>query len=350
MYGYCSADKINLLGKISNPTKRSPLKPANPLTSLDQLIYGKNRRNCIVFTSIIQSDNDILKRMRVIEPHMLHRQKKLPRYRRKLITAFSVMASVAIIALVFVQFNSSDQSSGPVTVDDKAATSNSVAGVQSNTGEPQFFTGDQFQELYDSLALPNTEMLETPPVITGNNAADKRIRQIAESRGYVLRSVPVFPIVKTNAPGLGDDDLLQPKAVVAWKELYNSAQKDGIPLKLNSGYRSIEMQRELFLARLQVSPASIATGQADATVVRVLSQAAPPGYSRHHTGYTIDLVCGAGTESFENTSCFRWLKADNYKKAKDAGWMPSYPEGASKQGPEPEPWEYVWVGRDTVRR
>lgn len=305
---------------------------------------------------LVQPDFDnrgaILVVMRVIEPHMLKhqtkRQKKLPAYRRKLIAAFSVAASVAIIAFVFVQFKKPDHSPGQVTVDDKAATANSVAGAQINNGELQFFTGEQFQNLYDSLALPNTESLETPPPITGNLAADKRIRQIAESRGYVLRSVPVFPIVKTNAPGLRDDDLLQPKALLAWQELYKSAQKDGIPLKLNSGYRSIDMQRQLFLSRLNATAAAIAAGQADNAVVRVLSQAAPPGYSRHHTGYTIDLVCGSGTTSFDTTSCFRWLKNNNYEKAKEAGWLPSYPEGAFKQGPEPESWEYVWVGRDAV--
>lgn len=281
--------------------------------------------------------------MRVIEPHMLQRQKQ-PQNRRKIIAAFTVAAGLSIVLFLFLQFRKPGDSGGVVTVDEQAATSNSVAGAQTTSGELKFFTGEQFQEMYDSLALPNTERLVTPPEITGNAAADKRIRQIAESRGYVLRSVPVFPIQKTHAPGLGDDDLLQPKALAAWRVLYRNAQKDGIPLKLNSGYRSVEMQRELFLGRLNASTAAIAAGQADEAVLQVLKRAAPPGYSRHHTGYTIDLVCGDGSQSFDVTSCFRWLKADNYKNAKEAGWFPSYPEGAPKQGPEPESWEYVWVG------
>jgi len=30
------------------------------------------------------------------------------------------------------------------------------------------------------------------------------------------------------------------------------------------------------------------------------------------------------------------------------GFIPSYPENSGKQGPEPEPWEYVWVGEDVL--
>lgn len=285
--------------------------------------------------------------MRVIEPHMLGHQKK-PKSRRKLLAAFTLAAGLSIVVFLFLQARKPAQSSGVAMVDDKAASSNSVAGAQTTGGQLKFFTGEQFQNLYDSLALPNTEMLETPPSITGNDAADARIRKIAESRGYVLRSVPVFPIMQSKEPGLGEDDLLQPNALISWQDLLKDAKAEGIPLRLNSGYRSIDMQRKLFISRLNVSTAAIAAGQADNAIVQVLSQAAPPGYSRHHTGYTIDLVCGTGAASFDTTSCFRWLKADNYAKAKATGWVPSYPEGASKQGPEPESWEYVWVGLGAV--
>ncbi len=38
------------------------------------------------------------------------------------------------------------------------------------------------------------------------------------------------------------------------------------------------------------------------------------------------------------------MAADNYRVAKQFGFIPSYPSGAGAQGPEPEPWEYVYVG------
>lgn len=215
----------------------------------------------------------------------------------------------------------------------------------------KFFTGDQFQRLYEDLQYPNTASLTQTPVVTGNEAADARIKVIAESRGYKLRSVPVLPIVKTNEPRLQGDDLLQPKAYNGWQVLKDMAKADGIPLALNSGYRSIDYQRALFVSRLTANggnPGQIAAGQADNAVVKTLAMTAPPGYSRHHTGYTIDLLCENSSTVFEKTKCFEWLSANNYDKAKRAGWVPSYPDGGITQGPEPEPWEYVWVGLNQV--
>jgi LAS superfamily LD-carboxypeptidase LdcB len=93
----------------------------------------------------------------------------------------------------------------------------------------------------------------------------------------------------------------------------------------------------------------IASGRYDAQVSQVLAMTAIPGYSRHHTGYTVDIACKNNPNaSFVYTVCFQWLNADNYKNAKTYGWIPSYPDGAGQQGPDREPWEYVWVGVDAV--
>jgi LAS superfamily LD-carboxypeptidase LdcB len=51
---------------------------------------------------------------------------------------------------------------------------------------------------------------------------------------------------------------------------------------------------------------------------------------------------------FEQSVCFGWLSKGNYKNAKSNGWIPSYPDGAKKQGPDPESWEYVWVGKQNL--
>jgi len=87
----------------------------------------------------------------------------------------------------------------------------------------------------------------------------------------------------------------------------------------------------------------------DSELDGILATTAIPGYSRHHTGYTVDIGCGNEPAiAFELTVCFDWLSANNYKNAKTYGWIPSYPEGAGQQGPEPETWEYVWVGIDAL--
>ena len=65
---------------------------------------------------------------------------------------------------------------------------------------------------------------------------------------------------------------------------------NGTPLQINSGYRSIAQQREIFRRRLGGwSTAQIASGQADGAIEAVLAYHSIPGYSKHHTGVTMDL-------------------------------------------------------------
>jgi D-alanyl-D-alanine carboxypeptidase len=292
--------------------------------------------------------------MRIIEPkNQRHRKKTVNKQKRSMtrpvvIVALMLVASGLFLSLANNYRNTALNSSEVNATLSTSITSDAsqVAGV-SDIGF-KYFTGEQFQQLAEGLFYPNTLSLDYLPEITGNNASDERIRTIAESRGYQLRHVPVLPIVKTNEPDLGDDDLLQPKAYHAWQLLKSRAKNAKVPLTLASGYRSIERQRELFTSRLAsagVNVDSIANGSQDTAISNLLSTTAPPGYSRHHTGYALDLACDDNTgRKFKETSCFTWLKEDNYKNAKQNGFTPSYPDGADQQGPEPEPWEYVWVG------
>ncbi len=94
----------------------------------------------------------------------------------------------------------------------------------------------------------------------------------------------------------------------------------------------------------------IISGESDKEINDILITRSIPGYSKHHTGYTIDIGCGNYLldYSFADTECFDWLAVNNYENAKRFGFIPSYPENSGKQGPEPEPWEYVWVGEDVL--
>jgi LAS superfamily LD-carboxypeptidase LdcB len=286
--------------------------------------------------------------MRIIEPYSYKAKNNRKSKSKKLYAVFGVFI-LAIIVCTLIFYKKS-------VVAPEASQSSAVLAEQSIKKDSKdrkikYFSGEEFLKLYENIAYPNTQVLLGTPIITGDKNADKRIITIALSRGYALRSVPIAPIIKTKEPNLASDDLLQEKAYSAWLALKKDALKQNVPLKLNSGYRSVEMQRELFISRLKntgVSVQKIASGNADSAVVDVLKQAALPGYSRHHTGYTVDLICGNGTQSFEVTSCFKWLSSNNYANAKKHGWIPSYPEGTDNQGPEPEAWEYVWVGKEAV--
>ena len=219
------------------------------------------------------------------------------------------------------------------------------------------FSPEEFKEFYDSYRYPDVTAFPESPPITGDREADRRIVGIAESRGYRLRSEG-----DSQALTIVEGKPLHPDAAVAWQELKAEAEKDGIELGLISGYRSIERQREIFLNQLgqasekamgrKYTVEEIAEGQADGIVNEILSSYSIPGYSKHHTGYTVDITdvtSGRYFTDFGETPGFDWISRDNYRNAKRFGFLPSYPEGASGQGPVPEPWEYVWVGEASLR-
>lgn len=217
-----------------------------------------------------------------------------------------------------------------------------LEGEPAKKGVLKNFTGPEFRELYDSFAYPNSQDISESSTITTSAAADQQIRKIAEQRGYKKRSAPVSDTFVDVGKGM----LLQKRAAKPWLDLKAAAAKAGYPMTLTAAYRSAEDQKSLFLNRLgAVSLSAVASGQLDAKINDLLRTTAIPGYSRHHTGYTIDLACDNDPNvPFENSECFTWLSRDNYKNAKEHGWIPSYPDGAGKQGPDPEAWEYVWVG------
>ncbi len=232
-----------------------------------------------------------------------------------------------------------------------AQTSRQTVAVPVETpkkGTLKVFTPQQFRDLYDNFAYPNTEMIGDKTPITGSETADEHIRAIAAGRGYELRSAPVHNVFVEVVPGAR----LQQRAAQPWLDMQAAAQKDGLNLGLSAAYRSADEQMDIFVSRLRqagVNLTQAATGGYDLQIGRVLETTALPGYSRHHTGYTIDITCNNTAQtSFASSPCFTWLSTDNYKNAKTYGWIPSYPEGTSQQGPEPEAWEYVWVGLGAV--
>lgn len=280
--------------------------------------------------------------------------KKINKKKKRLSRLALILIAIIIVSISGLLIERKLANRSNFTLDTFQLSDQSNMSINGKDGKTnlKYFTPEEFNKLASSIRYPNTQMFETSPAITGNKTADERIRNIAKSRGYEMTSIPISSIVKINETGLEGDDLLQPLAAKSWTSLRSSAKEQNIPLLLVSAYRSPEFQRELFLDRLATFGAtaeSILSGQSDNAIISVLSQAAIPGFSRHHNGYTIDLWCQDGSGSFLKSSCFKWISDDNYKLAKTNGWIPSYPDGVTKQGPEPEPWEYIWVGYELVR-
>ncbi len=191
---------------------------------------------------------------------------------------------------------------------------------------------DELVAAFDDARLTGLQpLVGPPPPITGDAELDAHIRQLAEARGYVRRAEPSTSLTPV------DGGYLQPRAAAAWESLRTAAAKSGHSISLTSAYRSASSQASIFRSRM--------TGTSDAALHTLLETVAAPGYSKHHTGYAIDLRSGSAVLfDFADTPAYEWLSADNFANAKAHGWMPSYPDSVASQGPNPEPWEFVWAG------
>ena len=132
-------------------------------------------------------------------------------------------------------------------------------------------------------------------------------------------------------PGL----MLHKDAYSSLRAMRRAAEADGIQLIFLSGFRSHELQREIFF---EVKSIRNQTASERARV------SAPPGYSEHSTGYAIDLGDSNRRDTdfevdFENTLAFKWLQ----QNAAKYHFVLSFPS-ENLQGVTYEPWHWRYEG------
>jgi len=122
------------------------------------------------------------------------------------------------------------------------------------------------------------------------------------------------------------------KTEVAFLAMQEAAKKEGIKLRIVSGYRSSDYQKTVFKKKF--------TDKQRFSVTQVIKRAkwsAPSGYSEHHTGLAMDI--NSLESSFGNTKEYKWLK----ENAAKYGFEQSFPKG-NKQNVAVEPWHWRFVG------
>ncbi|MCY3924772.1 MAG: CapA family protein [bacterium] len=227
------------------------------------------------------------------------------------------------------------EGTSPYDLTPRVAASGSAAQPDA---EMRHFSGRQFKELFDSVTLPNLMDIAGAPAMTGDTQTDERIGETAEDRGYRLQPV----VASLDELVSVEQKLLQPEAARAYAALSAAARQAGHRLILRSAYRGFDVQRFLLFRHLKEP----FTSERIRWALRVV---APPGYSRHQTGYAVDLETpGYGINDFKHSDAYAWLAADNFLQAKMHGFIPSYPAGVDNQGPDPEPWEFFYVGVDNL--
>lgn len=113
----------------------------------------------------------------------------------------------------------------------------------------------------------------------------------------------------------------------AFVKMATAARLDNVELMVDSGYRSVAYQRQIYQRKM-------AEGQDFYDIARGV---APPGYSEHMLGTTVDLVPSKWT--FSGTDADKWLRENGAAFA----FVQSYPQ-KSESGFTWEPWHWKFVG------
>ena len=121
----------------------------------------------------------------------------------------------------------------------------------------------------------------------------------------------------------------------ALKKMESAALLDGVELVFLSGYRSIDLQREIFYENKSIR---------NQIAIERAKVSAPPGYSEHSTGYAVDIGDRNMRHTdfeveFESTPAFLWLK----KNAAKYHFVLSFPRG-NPQKVSYEPWHWRYEG------
>jgi D-alanyl-D-alanine carboxypeptidase len=132
--------------------------------------------------------------------------------------------------------------------------------------------------------------------------------------------------------------LLRQPAAAALESLFEAAARAGTPLAAVSGYRSEQIQADLY----ELSVSEQGAAQADLHSAR-------PGHSEHQTGLAMDVTSADGTcavqDCFGTTAEARWLAAH----AAEHGFVVRYPAGKDAvTGYAYEPWHLRFVGVDVA--
>lgn len=125
----------------------------------------------------------------------------------------------------------------------------------------------------------------------------------------------------------------------ALKEMFDSALQDGVILLGASGYRSYNVQKNLYYSRVSTM------GEEKTNLYT-----AQPGASEHQTGLAIDILSSEYQnldEGFENSKAFEWLINNCYKY----GFILRYLDGKEDiTGYNYEPWHFRYIGNKEIAK
>ena len=143
----------------------------------------------------------------------------------------------------------------------------------------------------------------------------------------------------------GDKVLVEKQALKKYKELKKDLEKEKVYIELDSIYRSVKEQQNLW-DEWSKDP--------EKGPEYVKKYVAVPGYSEHHTGLAIDICIkknGKIIADNDKMIAEKEIFAKIHKKLADYGFILRYPKGRDGvTGYAYEPWHLRYVGLDAAKK
>ena len=210
----------------------------------------------------------------------------------------------------------------------------------------------------ESIAQAASTLPDTPVQQPAENGAQQSVLTAAQAQALlddprmilVNRAHPItedYPVeTKECGSATAINKTLQTEAANAFLSMQAAAAKDGVDVRMQSGYRSVAYQTKLYEKKTQYYRdkgfEEAAAREKAAAIVN------PPGYSEHNCGLAADLNSPEHTTldtGFADTAAFRWL----CENAEQYGFILRYPkEAESVTGITYEPWHWRYVGPENA--
>ncbi len=185
--------------------------------------------------------------------------------------------------------------------------------------------------VFDGSILYKT-MLPIVPVILQMQKNLPRSARVPAGRRHLPYAEPA-PLALVALDG---ETLVHKNAVGPLMNLLQAAKKDGVPLRVAAGFRSVEMQRAAYESGARKKGISLRS---------YAWWTAPPGFSEHHTGLAVDFTdlrkpkTDFTPATFSKTEAYAWLKSH----APEFGFELSFEERNTLRVAF-EPWHWRFVG------
>ena len=149
---------------------------------------------------------------------------------------------------------------------------------------------------------------------------------------------------------VGDTIQLEKNTFIAFEKMKKAALKDGIKIKIVSGFRDFDRQKLIWNSKFKKFTTEYNLSEIEA-INEIIRFSTIPGTSRHHWGTEIDVIDEdfknendpLVSDKYEHGGVFHKLKKWMDMNAKKYGFHLTYDNEPGRKGFEYEPWHYSYL-------